>query len=127
MIRLALVMRDHAHALEFDLMTRTGRTLAEYEAQGADGRIALAAFLRYAPPDSAVYRETHPKDELAAWSTTMKTNAILADIFDAYVASHVKKGRRPKPYPRPSKDGPRVLGKGAIPIRDFEEWWNSGE
>lgn len=125
MTGLALVVRDHAAALEYDLMTMTGRTLAEYAEMGADGRIALAAFIRYLPPDSVLYREMHPKDELPKWATTLKTNEILADLFDLYAFTKRKKGRKPKPYPRPNREG-RSIGKGAIPVRDFESWWKSG-
>ena len=125
MTGLALVVRDHCPALEYDLMTRTGRTLAEYMEMGADGRIALAAFIRYLPPDSALYRETHPKDETPQWMTTMKTNAILADFLDAYASANRKKGAKRFTYPRPNREG-KSIGKGAIPVRDFESWWKSG-
>jgi len=117
-----MIIRNHAQALEYDLMTMTGRTLGEYMAMGAAGRAALISFTRYLPPTSATYREMHPRDELGAWYSTVKTNAILADIYDAYAMSHSKKGRRPKPYPRPN--GKRKgIGKGAIPVRDFMDWW----
>ncbi|MBQ9252632.1 MAG: hypothetical protein IJ188_08350 [Clostridia bacterium] len=41
---------------------------------------ALGSFLQSAKPDSAVAAEVNP--EIAEWSTTFKTNAILADIYD---------------------------------------------
>lgn len=124
MTGLALVIRDYSHELEYDLMTMTGRTLSEYMSMGADGRIALAAFIRLAPPESALYRASHPSDELPSWGGLYKTNAILADIYDAYAATHTKKGRKAKPYPRPGVDKGRTIGKGAVKIRDFEAWWN---
>lgn len=89
---------------------------------GAAGKVALLAFINYLPPDSALYREQHPKDEFGEWYTTVKTNAILADIFDAFVASKTKKGRKAVKYPRPKKN--RVIGKGALPISEFWDWWN---
>ena len=119
---LAMVIRNHAQALEFDLMTMTGRTLSEYMAMGAAGRAALVSFVRYLPPDSATYREMHPRDEVGAWYTTVKTNAILADIYDAFAMAHSKKGHRPKPYPRPSGKQ-KSIGKGAIPVSEFMDWW----
>lgn len=125
MTTLAVVMRGHARALEYDLMTRTGRTLGEYLAMGADGACALAAFVRYLPPDSMTYRDVHPRDELWAWSSTLKTNAILADLFDAYAAAHARKGRRPRPYPRPNAEE-RSIGRGAIPASQFMDWWTRG-
>lgn len=105
-------------------MTRTGRILAEYMAMGAPGRAALVSFVKFLPPESALRRAMNPGDDAFAWSTRAKTNAILADIFDAYAAVHAKKGRKPKPYPRPGAQKGAGIGKGAIPIRDFESWWN---
>lgn len=104
-------------------MTRTGRTLDEYMDMGATGVVALVSFIQNIPPDSALYAEINPKDERPAWMTTWKTNAILADLFDAFVASKTKKGKKPQRYPRP-KGEERKLGKGAIPIKDFDKWWN---
>ena len=106
-------------------MTRTGRTLTEYMEMGAAGKVALISFIRYLPPDSALRLEMDPKDEYAAWYTTLKTNAILADIFDAYVSVHTKKGQKPKQYPRPKER--QSIGREAIPISEFWDWWNKQE
>lgn len=104
-------------------MTRTGRTLNEYIAMGAAGKVALISFIKYLPHDSALKREMNPKDEeILEWSTQTKTNAILADIFDAFVAAHTKKGRKAKEYPRPKQK--KAIGKGAIPLSEFWDWWN---
>lgn len=92
---------------------------------GAAGKAALISFIRYLPPDSVTYQETHPKDEYGEWFTTMKTNAILADIFDAFVAANTRKGRQVKTYPRPKKK--QTIGKGAIPVSEFWDWWYGGE
>lgn len=105
-------------------MTRTGRTLDEYMQMGAAGKTALISFLRYLPPDSALFREQNPKSEVGDWFTTAKTNAIIADLFDAFVASRTKRGRKAMTYPRPKKT--RTVGKGAVPISEFWEWWNKG-
>lgn len=112
-------------ALEYDLMTRTGRTLTEYLEMGAAGIVALVSFARHVPPDSALYREIHPRSQLPQWSTAAKTNAILADIFDAFCAANSRKGSRPKLYPRPDSSG-RGIGKGAVRVKDFDEWWRRG-
>ena len=103
-------------------MTRTGRTLNEYMAMGAAGKVALLSFIKYLPPDSALSRELHPEDETWVWTTATKTNAILADIFDVFVMANTKKGKKPKPYPRPRKK--EKIGRGAIPISQFWDWWN---
>ena len=116
---------DHGRALEYDLMTRTGRTLEEYMDMGAAGKVALISFINYLDRDSALRRELDPNDEYAEWYTTMKTNAILADLYDAFVASRTPKGRKAKPYPRPEADK-QTIGKGAIPVSQFWDWWNKG-
>lgn len=123
MISLVRLIERHDRALEYDLMTRTGRTLSEYIEMGVSGRIALLSFIRYLPPNSALRREMDPKEETAEWYETYKTNAILADIFDAYVAAHTKQGRKAKEYPRPQKN--QSIGKDAIPISKFWDWWNN--
>ena len=68
-------------------MTRTGRTLTEYMDMGAAGMVALLSFINYLPPDSALYQSMNPDDENGPWFTTVKTNAILADLYDAYMAN----------------------------------------
>ena len=105
-------------------MTRTGRTLDEYMDLGAAGRVALLSFIQYLPPDSALYRELNPDDEKGLWFTTLKTNAILADLYDAYARVHTKKGHTAKPYPRPMEKEKAKLGKDPIPISQFWDWWN---
>ena len=71
--------------------------------------------------------------DLAAWSGTMKTNAILADIFDilnminanlAAIGSG-KAAKRPKPYPRPAQHNPeneRHFGSKPLPVKDLHKW-----
>ena len=103
-------------------MTRTGRTLDEYLNMGAAGKTALISFINYLPIDSALRQEEDPRDEYGVWYGTAKTNMILADIYDAFVAVHTKKGRKVEYYPRPQEH--KGIGKGAIPVKDFWDWWN---
>lgn len=104
-------------------MTRTGRTLNEYMEMGAAGKVALLSFINYLPPDSALRSETEPDNEAREWLTTFKTNKILADIFDVFVAANTRKGSREAKYPRPKEK--KRIGRGAIPISEFWNWWNS--
>lgn len=119
------IIKEHDRALEYDLMTRTGRTLTEYMDMGAAGLVALLSFINYLPIDSVLRKEMDPQDEVGEWSTTMKTNTILADLFDVFVSANTRKGRKAKPYPRPKRK--RRIGKGAIPISEFWDWWNGGD
>lgn len=105
-------------------MTRTGRTLTEYMNMGAAGKAALISFIKYLPPDSALNRDMNPKDEVGLWYETLKTNAILADIFDLLARAHSGR-RKPEPYPRPTAK--KKIGKGAIPVSEFWDWWNNKE
>lgn len=86
---------------------------------------------------SATFRALNP--ELAEFASAWRQSAILADIYDAiqafnwsFVCAHTKKGavppQQPKPYPRPgADDGLQHIGKGAIPISDFDQWYYGGE
>lgn len=89
---------------------------------GAAGKVALLSFITYLPPDSALGREMNPDEESFEWFTTLKTNAILADLFDVFVAANTRKGHKPKEYPRPKKK--QTIGKDAIPISEFWDWWD---
>ena len=121
-LSLVRTVDTYESAIEYDLMTRTGRTLDELMRMGAAGKVALIHFIKYLPPDAMTVRKMNPNEEGWEWYTTAKTNVILADIFDAFSAVHTKKGRKPFEYPRPKKK--RNIGKGAIPVRDFWKWWN---
>lgn len=121
-LSLVRLLQEHDRALEYDLMTRTGRTLYEYMKMGAAGMAALVSFVKFLPPDSALNRDMNPKDEFGIWYTTAKTNMILADLFDAFVSANTRKGRKAKEYPRPKHK--KTFGRGAIPIKDFWKWWN---
>lgn len=123
-ISLVRIIEKHDRALEYDLMTRTGRTLSEYLSMGAAGKVALLSFINFLPPDSMLNRAMNPKDEFGEWNTQMKTNVILADLFDAFASAHTKKGRKAPEYPRPKKK--MGVGKDPIPISQFDVWWNKG-
>lgn len=77
-------------------------------------------------------QELHP--EYSAWTTRVKTNAILADIYDnlANINANLiaigsgRPARKPKEYPRPTnKDDKdtRHIGKGALPPDELEKWF----
>lgn len=72
--------------------------------------------------------------DVATWSSTLKTNIILADIYDvltcvnANLMAHAtgKAAKNPKPYPRPRKEDPgneRHFGSGALPPDELREWF----
>ena len=124
-LSLVQTINEYDRALEYDLMTRTGRTLSEYIDMGAAGMVALLSFINYLPMDSQLRQTMDPQDEVGEWSTTKKTNMILADLFDVFVSANTKKGHKAKQYPRPKQK--RKIGSGAIPISEFWDWWNGGD
>jgi hypothetical protein len=76
--------------------------------------------------DSALSRSL---GRATGWEDTLKTNALLADIFDMLQAIHADicalGGRKVhiKPYPRPGKDKDKKrIGKGALPYDQLREW-----
>ena len=91
---------------------------------------SLHSFIRYLGTDSALAQDL---GKSTGWETRIKTNAILADIFDllqaiyaalALLVSGGKKKVKTKPYPRPGKDDEytRKIGKGALPYNELREW-----
>ena len=114
------------------MLVETGHELADV------GRVlswdALSAFLHHIKPESAVAREINP--ELSQWTSTVKTNAILADIYDILAAINAnlmaigsgKRARKPKPYPRPNsgkekEDNKQHFGSGALPPDELRKWF----
>ena len=102
---------------------------------GAAGKVALIHFLKHIQPDTALAQELGGM-EANEWASTMKTNSMLADLFDKlnefeynYIRANSKtKPKQPKPYPRPwlEKDT-KKYGKDPVPISEFWDWWNSKE
>lgn len=92
---------------------------------------ALARFLRR-DEGSYTWRAEHPKE--AQFSGGLQRSAILADIYDMvasfahmYASAHShSRQRAPKRYPRPWEKGEKRIGKGAIPIKDFDKWYYGG-
>jgi len=122
---------EHSEAVNYDLLTQTGHELRDVGASLSWE--ALAAFLHNETTDSALIKEVDPEYHL--WSTALKTNGILADIYDMLsqiesilVAIGTGQKSKPiKPYPRPGTDeeegNTRRIGKGALPAVKLEEWF----
>ena len=118
--------------MENDLLIKTGHQIEDIGRTLSWG--AFGAFLKKEEADSALFKELNP--EIAAWSGTMKTNAILADIFDVLTSINAnlvaigsgKHAKKPKPYPRPWKTAPdeeKHFGKDALPPEELREWYTA--
>ena len=114
--------------MNYDLMTRT-----VYQIEDVGGALSwssLKSFIKYLGTDSALAKEL---DKSTGWEEPIKTNAILADIFDLLqvinanlvaIGTRGKKKTKVKPYPRPGREDNTVqkIGKGALPVEDLHEW-----
>lgn len=128
-VGLAKSVLEYREAIEHDLLVRTGHELNDVGRTLSWG--ALDSFLQHTTPDSALMKEVNP--EVAAWSNTAKTNAILADIYDVLAAINSnlvavgtrRAAKKPKPYPRPGDkghDSERHFGSGALPPDELHRW-----
>ena len=122
---------EHEAAIDYDLITRTRYTVDDIG--GALSWRSLNSFIRHLTPDSALGRDL---EKYTGWETTVKTNAILADIYDLLqvinanlcgLGSKHPTRKKIKPYPRPGKDdnNERKIGKGGLPIDKLREWIRS--
>lgn len=131
-------MAKHGGALEYDLLTKAGRTLDDLG--GALSWRALRHFVQHLDHTSALWRERHKdKAEWFPWLDGTVLPALVADLIDCtnlgrweYAVSCTTKGhnkpRKPKPVPTPWRKvgkGERRIGKDPIPISQFEDWWES--
>jgi len=79
--------------------------------------------------NSEIARELDP--DLASWSGTVKTNAILADIYDmlAMINANIcamgsgTRAKKPKQYTRPGDNKKRHIGNNAMPPDQLREWF----
>lgn len=82
---------------------------------------ALGAFLNRPDVSGEIAKDIAP--DIASWSGQIKTNAILADIYDllAMINANIcalgsgKKASRPKKYERPGDKDKQHIGKNALP------------
>lgn len=122
-------MDEHDQAITYDLLTRTNYQLNDIGE--ALSWASLYAFIKNLDGSSALAKDLGvPSD----WANALKTNALLADIFDMLQVLHAdivawasngKKKLKISPYPRPGKeeDKKRKLGRGAMPLDQLREWF----
>jgi len=119
-LSLAEFASEHHKALECDLLCKgyelrdVGRSLSWS---------ALLSFISELGPESYVAKDLEP--ELHEWTTTFKTNKILADIYDVLAMINAnlvafgskKQSKRPKPYPRLKNNGDKYGKAPVAPVQ----------
>lgn len=134
-IALAQVIGEHESALNYDLMTRAGRSIREVP--GTFDWADIRDFITHLDAGSALVAELEP--DAAGWQGTEKVPMLLAHIADTlaalsygYTLTHMKKGAQkpqpPQPIPRPGVEAPRqrtqTWGSDGLPISEFLDWWD---
>ena len=93
---------------------------------------ALGSFLKKLDASSETAHELDP--DLTSWAGTVKTNAILADIYDmlAMINANLcalgsgKKAKKPEGYKRPGDNRKeRIGGKNALPPDELRNWFQA--
>lgn len=121
---LLALLDEHQEAIEYDLIA-LGLRLDWLGTKRLTWR-DFVVIVRNSPRTSALARK-HLGDD-AAWSLT---DHLMAGVIDLLTVANwqrggKKAGPKPKPFPRPGvKDNRQQFGKGAIPIKDFNAWWES--
>lgn len=130
-IDLAVFISEHSGAIEYDLLVKTGHELADVGRTLSWG--ALASFITHEETGSALSREL--SGEYALWTEPIKTNGILADIFDMLAQINANlvaigehsKAKPVRPYPRPGiteqRDDIKHYGRGALPKDELMAWF----
>ena len=126
-ISLRRFIEDHREAIQYDLITSAGVELNDIGGSLSWG--AFGSFVKKLPTNSATFQELHP--EVSDWGTQLRTNIILADIYDILSQINLnmiggfsrKKSHKAQPYPRPwNEKKDRKIGKGALPKNQLHEW-----
>lgn len=83
-------------------------------------------------PGTHVWRY-YNKDEYN-YASPLHLAAMIADAYDLinafYISMTTPKGKAPRrlePYPRPWRKDRAKIGRGAIPVRDFDAWYYGGD
>lgn len=121
---LCAFLTEYKEAVECDLLTSTGYTLRDVGDTVSWG--ALREFISNAPAGSATAHALDP--DLSSWGSLLKTNALLADIFDilnminANICSlgSGKPARRPPKIERPGDKQNQKIGGHGMTATDLD-------
>lgn len=115
-------------------------TMTSYQLADLGGRLksrSLLHFCRMLPVSSRTRRaESAKAAEEGMWEDLGMMPGLTATVIDElrYVEYLLKQARSthrlplPVPIERPGVEtGVKRVGDGAIPIKDFDDWWNGGK
>lgn len=94
---------------------------------------SVLAFVEHLPANSALGRKRDP--ETAMWLDGTAVANLLAEVghrLDILVWQQTKHGQKgwqkPKPWPRPwvKDNGTQTIGRGAVPMSAWENFWGDG-
>lgn len=128
-------MDEHRESLGFDLLNIAGKQIDDI-GDSLSWR-SLYSFIYKLDYKSELVKEVNPDaKELSYWGDALKTNLILADIYDmlAMINANLvavgsrKASKKPKRYPRPKalerkNEEKRHIGKDALPVNELEKWF----
>ena len=119
-LSLVQLIRDHAEALEFDLI-KLGLRLRDAGSLAFNWR-DLMVICRRLGRDSELYRDMNPEDD-TSWSVDTYLLAQLVDntSWQIYQANHGK-GTKPKPVPRPNSEDHKVVKHDVMQVDDMRDW-----
>ena len=119
-LSLVQLTRDHAEALEFDLI-KLGLRLRDAGSLDFNWR-DLMVICRRLGRDSELYRDMNPEDD-TSWSVDTYLLAQLVDntSFRLYQAAGGK-GTKPKPLPRPNSEDHKVVKHDVMPLEEMRDW-----
>jgi len=82
-------------------------------------------FVQHSPRESALYRDMHP--EYAEWGVVEHLLAATVDALNAanWQRAGKKNTPRPKPITRPGVGRDQKFGTGAVPVSEFQSWWDN--
>lgn len=133
-----MLVAMHGRALEYDLMTLAGMRLEDL-----GGQLTMRMLLSFAghlPPDSATSREIRGDgDAESTWQSASLLPMLMAELVDTVhvvawevaqqSSEHDLRSCYPDVIERPGvvpRKQTRHFGTGAIPISDFDAWWDGG-
>lgn len=119
------IVNERSRAVRYELI-KLGKNLDDLGTHKLTW-VDLAAILENLPPGNAI--QVAGFGERAMWGVQEHLLATVANLLQA--ANWQRAGDENAPYPRPilppgqKAEGDQTFGADAIPISEFDDWWDS--